>query len=354
MARIDAKAELLASANDFRALCQALGLLDDQYTDCGDYIMAICPHHDDRNPSLKVAWGDRGKVDFYCFACQKAWDIFSFVAQLNGLDCKTDFRTVLYETACVLGRADVAKAVRRGKLKVPPRSSTAQATQEPREDDRQKPYLNSSRLFEFLFYPCRETSRCKYVADYLRDRGLDPARVDELELARALPMQQECPRWARIKDIDWWAGCYQLLVPMCDHNAVDLNVRARRIVDGGLKTVVPKGYRVSGLVFANIDARRMFNPHLRHGALPPDKELMVIIAEGEIDFLTWATRPVPDHQVWAVIGVDSGSWTPEIAARIPDDTTVVIRTDHDDAGDRYAKKIIGTLGSRCRVLRSKG
>jgi hypothetical protein len=96
---------------------------------------------------------------------------------------------------------------------------------------------------------------------------------------------------------------------------------------------------------------------LRTGARPEwiAEPLRVVIAEGEPDFLTWATMhalksPTP---AYAVLGVIAGSWGDAIAARIPNGSRVIIRTDHDEAGEKYATDIIRTLARRCTVLRSK-
>jgi hypothetical protein len=53
----------------------------------------------------------------------------------------------------------------------------------------------------------------------------------------------------------------------------------------------------------------------------------------------------------AVLGIVNGSWTEEIAARIPDGTRVVVRTHSDGAGDDYAAKIVHSLSARCSLSR---
>jgi predicted nuclease with TOPRIM domain len=86
---------------------------------------------------------------------------------------------------------------------------------------------------------------------------------------------------------------------------------------------------------------------LRTGARPSnlgDGELWVIVAEGEIDYLT-AVQLSAAYPV-ATFGIVSGSWTREIAARIPDGAIVVAATDPDPAGDRYAEQIFATFRGR--------
>ena len=47
-------------------------------------------------------------------------------------------------------------------------------------------------------------------------------------------------------------------------------------------------------------------------------------------------------------GRDRDLW-PQIAARIPTGASVVIRTHHDEPGERYAQQIAASLHGRCRI-----
>jgi hypothetical protein len=73
-------------------------------------------------------------------------------------------------------------------------------------------------------------------------------------------------------------------------------------------------------------------------AWPWWKERRVVITEGEPDFLTWATRGEIPRNL-AVLGVGgAGQWTEAFADRIPDDSSVIIRTDPDDTGGRLCRR----------------
>jgi len=88
---------------------------------------------------------------------------------------------------------------------------------------------------------------------------------------------------------------------------------------------------------------------------PAGDALRLVVAEGETDFLTWATRyGDAAEDAPGVLGLWAGSWTAEIAARIPDGARVVVRTDPDDAGDRYAARVWRELAARCKLYRPKG
>jgi len=55
-------------------------------------LMAICPFHDDRKPSLSI---DNSSGLFHCFGCDASGSIFDFYAKMNGLNTKSDFPKIL-------------------------------------------------------------------------------------------------------------------------------------------------------------------------------------------------------------------------------------------------------------------
>ncbi|MDP6935163.1 MAG: hypothetical protein QGG40_19745 [Myxococcota bacterium] len=106
------------------------------------------------------------------------------------------------------------------------------------------------------------------------------------------------------------------------------------------------------MVLANALGRQL----LTTGALPywwPDAEpLVVVISEGEPDYLTWSTsRGDGALATLAVFGVYSGAWCSEVADRVPTGARVVVRSHDDRAGNEYAGRIAATFGSRCTVRR---
>lgn len=58
----------------------------------GDEYKAICPFHDDNDPSFNFN-ASSGK--FFCHGCSSKGDIFHFYAKLNGLNTRRDFGKVL-------------------------------------------------------------------------------------------------------------------------------------------------------------------------------------------------------------------------------------------------------------------
>jgi hypothetical protein len=130
-------------------------------------------------------------------------------------------------------------------------------------------------------------------------------------------------------------------VPMFDVEGRARSLIFRRVFASteGPKSVPPRGFDRSGLVMACPRAIAM----LYRGKLTTDR---LVIAEGEMAFLAWSLS-----SAIATLGIVSGSWTPELAARIPDNARVLIATDHDRAGQEYAQKIIHSLRDRAVARR---
>lgn len=186
------------------------------------------------------------------------------------------------------------------------------------------------------------------LRDWLvRERGLDPAAIASGKLARELDewCDRLLPPWAHFESGGGYASRgFRLVVPMYDVAGGARSLIFRRMRGGeGPKSVPPRGFERTGLVMACGLARVMLHtgeaPRVLGAPVP------LVIAEGEMAFLKWATAAASPC---AVFGIVSGSWTPTIAARVPNGVRVVIATDHDQAGIDYAKRIIDTLAERAR------
>lgn len=187
------------------------------------------------------------------------------------------------------------------------------------------------------------------LSSWLRsERCIPPELVEERWLALALRGEPDGLSWCDY----WYAAGYRLLVPLWDPRGRLKSVRARYVGSG--KAVAPTTFSVRGLVMADCTGRRL----LEDG--PAGARRTVIVAEGEPDFLTWAA--VVDHESpevvmpsdFAVLGVFSGSWTRELAERIPSGSRLAVRTHNDPAGDHFASVIEDTLAGRCELRRKTG
>lgn len=300
----------------------------------------VCPKHGGSSLSLRV--GRDRTLQAKCFGCDFAGDVLALVAEVRGLDVRGDFRRVLAAGAEVAGLWGVV-------AELEGRDST-----EPRPVPPPKPRAMPRPIEEERTYPPADElaavwSSAGVVGDddearaMLEARGLDAELLD-VTLARVVARGATLPTWARYQGRPWTATGHRLLLPVYDAAGVMRSVRAWRLVEGnGPKRLPPTGHKAGGVVLACELGVAMLA-----GTYAPKR---VLVLEGEPDFLTWATRPI--EAPTARLGVVSGAWSDELAARIPSGARVIVRTHHDTAGDKYAGAINATLRDRCTVLRSK-
>jgi len=206
-----------------------------------------------------------------------------------------------------------------------------------------------------LWAQCRTVGLDAEIAAAWAGRGIDIDHVEDRDLARALPAGASLPRWAWGAGQPWSAGPHRLIVPMFDCNGrlASLHARAAAAPPGMPKGLSPAGHTISGLVMADPLARLLL-AGLPCGDGEPSADTVrrvdLVVAEGVPDFLTWATRwGDAAESAPALLGIISGSWTEEVAARIPDGTMVVVRQHADSGGEKYTAQVIASLAARCRV-----
>jgi hypothetical protein len=227
--------------------------------------------------------------------------------------------------------------------------------------------------------PALEIVAARQVADYLRSkRNLDPTLIADANLAVALVRDDRALGFMRIGRRRWFDMGYGLLLKLYDHHGVARNVLARcarELLPKMPKSTSPQGdgqtFKRSRLCMANALGRQM----LQHGTHPskwpaavsgdpfplesawwPESEpFWLVIAEGELDYLTWATSPAwPESNPFApaVIGIVEGSWHRCFAERIPLNTRIIISEQTkpdgspDPAAQKYTAKIRATLEGR--------
>jgi hypothetical protein len=338
-ARVDVDA-IKRALSDPRDVCRRLGLDRGARPQGGGGLMILCPVHQERTPSCSVTRGPDGTLRVNCFGCSFVGDVLDLLAVVENLDADYDFPE--------LGRraADLARL----PLDREAPASRAPARVIPMAPRRTYPPGSEVGALWSLCHPVLgDTEVCRWI----EGRGLAPASIARHDLARALPVSRDLPRWAsycgdrsiRSRPEPWSALGYRLIVPLYDAGGVIRSVRARAITElapTSPKALPPSGHASQGLVLADALAAQM----LVRGAWPERTETRVVVAEGEPDFLTWGMRATV-----AVLGIaGSGQWTEGIAQRIPSGTTVIIRTDQDDAGDIYAEVITRMLWGRCTIL----
>jgi hypothetical protein len=122
---------------------------------------------------------------------------------------------------------------------------------------------------------------------------------------------------------------------------------ARSVTGSSPKSLAPAGHARAGLVLADSLARQLLKSGERPPWWDPDVPLSVVITEGEIDHLVWCARSeaaADSGHGPAVIGVFSGSWSRDIAARLEGAGVrdILIGTDLDSAGENLAGRIART------------
>jgi DNA primase len=337
-ARSDHAREIRYALTDVRRVCETLGLLAARGSFVRQHggLIIRCPWHDDRSPSCSVRLGADGTIAIRCHACGATGDVLSLVAAARDLSIRTDFRQVLHEAASMAGLWDIVRELDSGAPS-PPRAAARPAPAPI--PDRDYPPKNE---VDALWSACTPVAGDPEAASVLAQRALDPELVDGDHLARAIPLDAALPRWAAYRGRPWIDTGHRLLVPMWDPSGELRTVRAWRVTAGDSpKRLPPGGYKAAGVVMADALGLAMLRgtADLRR----------IVVTEGESDFLTWAIRPkrVPT----AVVGIVSGSFSPALAERFPFGALVIVRTDRDEAGDRYARELQHGLRRRCFLRR---
>jgi hypothetical protein len=144
-----------------------------------------------------------------------------------------------------------------------------------------------------------------------------------------------------------------VLLPLfgADGRVVSLRARALAPLATNDKSAAPAGFAVAGLVLADGLAQRMLAGD--RDALELVRAVGLVVTEGDGDFLVWATRfsDASADAAPAVLGIGAGAWTEEIAAKVPSEARLALRTHLDEAGERYADAVIASLHTRCDVRR---
>lgn len=313
---------LRQALSDPVSLCARLDLLAGAERQ-GRNVSIRCPAHGDDRPSCSVHVAPDRTVLARCHACGWSADALGLIALVRDIEPSTSFRRLLGVAAELAGVSLAEPPV------VRPVAPRAERTPPP-----------AGEVREML----AEEGLDGETAAWLESRRLDPWRCGRF--VRVLGWK--IPRWAgrrghRGEVVSWDVSGHRLILPTWDAEGRLRSVRARlvRAVDEP-KSLPPAGYRTAGLVLATPIARAA----LRSGFQGSPAAL--VVAEGEPDYLTWASRL---GGRWGVIGLPgSGAWTSELAHRIPRGSLVVVRTDPDPAGDDYAATIAEQLAGRAQVI----
>lgn len=213
-----------------------------------------------------------------------------------------------------------------------------------------KPTIAPSELSAFwaATLPVNRTIVDPHVLDmgvcfYLARRGWYAPALATLDLVRVTPLPDACdwPSW-------WpaaWASTWRLVMRAYDAHGDVASVHARSIVpDAEPKTRWPRGVP-AGYLFA--DKRGVA---LLRGE-PGDTD-RVVICEGMTDTVAMALAVADAGRRFATIGITAGATKTLREVRWPK-VPIVVATDHDDAGERYAREIFTALSTHPDVRRTR-
>ena len=297
-----------------------------------------CPMHVENSPSCSVQQKG-GVILWRCWGCPATGDVLHLVAAAHGLKLEQDFKHVLLEAARIGGLWHIVDKL---EGRDHPRERVVPPPLPPSDPEPPRQWPAQAEV-DALWAACGRTANDPEVAAYLEGRALSPELIDELDLARALPLEGSQPWWAGYKgDADhrrpWRTIGLRLIVPMFDVTGVMRSVRACRVSgEIGPKRLPPGGHKASELVMADALGQAMLRGE--------ERPYRVVIVEGETDHLSRAI--VTTDPRTTTIGIVNGSWTKAFAERLPFAARVAIRTDVDKAGNRYADEIMATLRRRC-------
>ncbi len=295
----------------------------------GTSLAVLCPQHGEKTPSCSLRVHDNG-IGVYCFGCGLKGTALDLIAAVHGLALRgRDFVKVVELAEAIAGT--------QRQCPLPQRSALPSVSRDP-------------AVLKELWDACPAVTTDPAVTEWIASRGLDPGDVLDRQLARALPHSGALPPCARTRAGSWRETGHLCVLPTWNAAGQLVGLRARFVGTGHApraKELAPCG-GCDG-VFADALTR-----HLLAGG-SGGAPVRLVIAEGSVDFLTWATVfSDADEAAPGVVGIYSGAWTASIAERITLGNEILIRMHADAAGERYRAAIEASLGDRCRVLQGEG
>lgn len=156
------------------------------------------------------------------------------------------------------------------------------------------------------------------------------------EAVRVIPEGEELPPWAAEKLGAWTRRGYRtlyMLVHPSDGVPRAVKLRWTRPVDGADP---PKEARLSGVPLKGLVCADRVAMSVMRGERAASECRALVVLEGPKDFGAGAARWAPHHPDVAHIGLISGSVTPDLVKAWATVPRVVVLTDPDGGGDRYA------------------
>lgn len=313
----------VALANPYE-LANVLGLVNARSQKQARGIIVNCPAHKDTGrPNCSITVAKDGTARVKCHACGFKGDAITLVAAVHGLDLSKEFKRALRLAAELAGQDALADEIGDGV----PRPDRIHLP-----EPRQLPEAPWPDLVDSVWDSSRQLSTCAPAWDMLMARGIDPRRVEARNLARILP-ERDLPKWASFGRRTWNQTGHKLIVRAFDYCGNVKSLRAWRVNDGETpKRLPPSGCKSAGLVLAD----RLGWLALTDQSAPD----VLWVVEGEPDWLAASLAAPGGH---GVLGVGSGSWSDDLAKKLCNLRCVMVATHPDEAGDRYALQVTGSV-----------
>lgn len=295
--------------------------------------VGLCPFHDERTPSFHV---DPLQKVYYCFGCQAAGDLFSFVMETEGVDFPTALELLSdrYGIALETEREDPRAAERRNR--------------------RERLYEALGRSSQFYARYLWESEEAAAAREYLSSRSLSKEILNEFAVGYAPSA------WARITEASQRAGFKEeeltaaglsrrarnngrlydrfrsrITFPLCDNRGrvIGFGARALQGDDGPkyLNTDDGELYRKGHQLFAAHLARA-------HAA----KEGRVLLAEGYTDVI--ALHQAGFRNTVGLMGTALTEYQVAELAKLA--STVLLALDADQAGQDAIVRAAALAGRR--------
>ena len=169
---------------DFSQILNALGIDTTKDGTTPDQYKAVCPFHDDTNPSLKLNF-EKGL--FHCFACGAKGNVLDFVMQKEGLDIRPAAQWII-DTCGVTPHPGAKRSTRwpkgsPGSVRPAARAIMSAVdsigTSASAVADAEIPTENRELTFEL------QLDRDEELVAWLEERGIDRAAIERFGLGRA-------------------------------------------------------------------------------------------------------------------------------------------------------------------------
>lgn len=303
----------------------------------GREFAGLCPFHDDKNPSMQVS---PQKQIYKCFSCGAGGSCFDFVMNYHKLTFPEAMKML---------------ADRAGIELTPFKPGKGGSAPNPQNTDRRKRLLSANELALAFFQHQLQTPEAEAVRDYLVNRGVSDAMIEQFQLGyaphswHALSEEVAAKRWDKpaFENAGLIAngqrGLYdklrhRLIFPICDDMGRAIAFGGRTLPGNELDDpTVDAKYLNSPETLLFNKSRTLYGLDLAKKAIIDSKT--AVIVEGYTDVIA-----CHQHERRNVVAALGTAFTPEHATKLRRFCEkVVLVFDGDAAGHKAADRAVEVL-----------